>query len=102
MLGRCIRGYTNPKTPPEKLAAQPVDLQWHASFLFLTSLPRRRGGRFANHALQQTAPRVTVRAFFERSAIDIWASSIRSAFGHAPRHAPLSLSLGSLGPERDS
>ena len=50
-----------------------------------------------NHALQRTAPRVTARAFCERSATYIWASAVRSAVGHAPRHAPPSLSLGSLG-----
>ena len=50
-----------------------------------------------NHALQRTAPRVTARAFCERSAIYIWASVVRSTLGHAPRHAPPSLSLGSLG-----
>ena len=50
-----------------------------------------------NHALQRTAPRVTARAFCERSGIYIWASFVRSTVGHAPRHAPPSLSLGSLG-----
>ena len=50
-----------------------------------------------NHALQRTAPRVTARAFCERSGIYIWASAVRSTVGHAPRHAPPSLSLGSLG-----
>ena len=50
-----------------------------------------------NHALQRTAPRVTARAFCERSTLYIWASSVRSTVGHAPRHAPPSLSLGSLG-----
>ena len=50
-----------------------------------------------NHALQRTAPRVTARAFCERSAIYIWASVFRPTVGHAPRHAPPSLSLGSLG-----
>ena len=50
-----------------------------------------------NHALQRTAPRVTARAFCERSAIYIWASVVGSTVGHAPRHAPPSLSLGSLG-----
>jgi len=50
-----------------------------------------------NHALQQTAFRVTARAFCERSAIYIWTSSVRSAVGHAPRHAPPSLSLRSFG-----
>ena len=50
-----------------------------------------------NHALQRTAPRVTARAFCERSAIYIWAFFVRSTVGHAPRHAPPSLSLGSLG-----
>ena len=46
-----------------------------------------------NHALQRTAPRVTARAFCERSGIYILASVVRSAVGHAPRHAPPSLSL---------
>ena len=50
-----------------------------------------------NHALQRTAPRVTARAFCERSSIYIWASVVRSTVGHAPRHAPPSLSFGSLG-----
>ena len=50
-----------------------------------------------NHALQRTAPRVTARAFCERRVIYIWASAVRSTVGHAPRHAPPSLSLGSLG-----
>ncbi len=50
-----------------------------------------------NHALQRTAPRVTARAFCERSAIYIWASLVRSTVGHAPRHAPPSLSLRSFG-----
>jgi hypothetical protein len=50
-----------------------------------------------NHALQRTAPRVTARAFCERSAIYIWASFVCATVGHAPRHAPPSLSLGSLG-----
>ena len=50
-----------------------------------------------NHALQRTAPRVTARAFCEPRAIYIWASFVRSTVGHAPRHAPPSLSLGSLG-----
>ena len=50
-----------------------------------------------NHALQRTAPRVTARAFCERSAIYIWALSVRSTVGHAPRHAPPSLSLRSFG-----
>ena len=48
----------------------------------------------ANHALQRTAPRVTARAFCERSVSYIWASCVRSTVGHAPRHAPPSLSLG--------
>ena len=39
----------------------------------------------------------TARAFCERSAIYIWASAVRATVGHAPRHAPPSLSLGSLG-----
>ena len=46
-----------------------------------------------NHALQRTAPRVTARAFCERSGIYTWASFVRSTVGHAPP----SLSLGSLG-----
>jgi len=50
-----------------------------------------------NHALQRTAPRVTARAFCERSGSYIWASGVRATVGHAPRHAPQSLSLGSLG-----
>jgi len=50
-----------------------------------------------NHALQRTAPRVTARAFYERSGSYIWASVVRATVGHAPRHAPPSLSLGSLG-----
>ena len=50
-----------------------------------------------NHALQRTAPRVTARAFCERRGSYIWASVVRSTVGHAPRHAPPSLSLGSLG-----
>ena len=50
-----------------------------------------------NHALQRTAPRVTARAFCERSGIYICGVSVRSTVGHAPRHAPPSLSLGSLG-----
>ena len=50
-----------------------------------------------NHALQRTAPRVTARAFCGRSGIYIWASVVRSTVGHAPRHAPPSLSLRSLG-----
>ena len=49
-----------------------------------------------NHALQRTAPRVTARAFCERSGIYICGISVRSTVGHAPRHAPPSLSLGSL------
>src|SRR5260221_11696688 len=48
-------------------------------------------------ALQRTAPRVTARAFCERSVSYIWASFVRATVGHAPRHAPPSLSLGSLG-----
>ena len=40
---------------------------------------------------------VTARAFCERSGSYIWASAVRSTVGHAPRHAPPSLSLGSLG-----
>ena len=51
----------------------------------------------ANHALQRTAPRVTARAFCERRVSYICASSVRSTVGHAPRHAPPSLSLRSLG-----
>jgi hypothetical protein len=47
-----------------------------------------------NHALQRTAPRVTARAFCERSGSYIWASGVRATVGHAPRHAPPSLSLG--------
>ena len=50
-----------------------------------------------NHALQRTAPRVTARAFCERSGIYICGVSVRATVGHAPRHAPPSLSLGSLG-----
>ena len=49
-----------------------------------------------NHALQRTAPRVTARAFCERSGSYIRPSFVRSTVGHAPRHAPPSLSLGSL------
>ena len=58
-------------------------------------LPRERAT--PNHALQRTAPRVTARAFCERSGSYIWASIVRSTVGHAPRRAPQSLSLGSLG-----
>ncbi len=36
--------------PPEKLDAQVVDMQRRWPFQFLTSLLRRRGGWFANHA----------------------------------------------------
>ncbi len=50
-----------------------------------------------NHALQRTAPRVTARAFCERSDIYICGVSVSSTGGHAPRHSPPSLSLGSLG-----
>ena len=50
-----------------------------------------------NHALQRTAPRVTARAFCERSGSYICGVSVRSTVGHAPRRAPQSLSLGSLG-----
>ncbi len=50
-----------------------------------------------NHALQRTAPRVTARAFFERSGSFISASVVRATVGHAPRYAPPSLSLGSFG-----
>ncbi len=50
-----------------------------------------------NNALHRSAPRVTARAFCERGVSYIWASFVRSAVGHAPRHAPPSLSLGSLG-----
>ena len=50
--------------------------------------------RSPNHALQRTAPRVTARAFYERRGIYICAVSVRSTLGHAPRHAPPSLSLG--------
>ena len=50
-----------------------------------------------NHALQRTAPRVTARAFCERSALYLCGVSVRATVGHAPRHAPPSLSLGSLG-----
>ena len=53
-----------------------------------------------NHALQRTAPRVTARAFCERSGSYIWASFVRATVGHAPRHAPPSLSLGSLADAR--
>ncbi len=37
--------------PPEKLDAQVVDMHRRWPFQFLTSLLRRRGGWFANHAL---------------------------------------------------
>ena len=57
----------------------------------------RKSERTPNHALQRTAPRVTARAFCERSVSYIWASVVRATVGHAPRHAPPSLSLGSLG-----
>ena len=67
---------------------------------FTVPLPNRT--ETPNHALQRTAPRVTARAFCERSAIYIWASSVRSTVGHAPRHAPPSLSLGSLAVSRTS
>ena len=56
--------------------------------------------RTPNHALQRTAPRVTARAFCERSGSYICSVSVRSTVGHAPRHAPPSLSLGSLGVAR--
>ena len=39
------------KMPPEKLAAQSVYMQRSEPLQFLTSLPRRRGGWFANHSL---------------------------------------------------
>ena len=52
--------------------------------------------QWPNHALQRTAPRVTARAFCERSSSYIWASVVRATVGHAPRHAPQSLSLGTL------
>ncbi len=55
-----------------------------------------KSDRTPNHALQRTAPRVTARAFCERSGSSIWASVVRSTVGHAPRHAPPSLSLGSF------
>ena len=42
-------------TPPEKLDAQAVDMQRCLPFQFLTSLLRRGGGWFANHALLRTA-----------------------------------------------
>ena len=56
-----------------------------------------------NHALQRTAPRVTVAAFHVRSRlVRAWCclTSVASFFAppsQLPRHAPLSLSLGSLG-----
>ena len=65
------------------------------SRLFLHVSPESK--QTPNHALQRTAPRVTARAFCERSASYIWASAVRATVGHAPRHAPPSLSLGSLG-----
>ena len=49
-----------------------------------------------NHALQRTAPRVTARAYCERSGSYICGVSVRATVGHAPRPAPPSLSLGSL------
>ena len=56
------------------------------------------GGRtWPNHALQRTAPRVTARAIFARRFSLFWVSFVRSTVGHAPRHAPPSLSLGSFG-----
>ena len=41
--------------PPEKLDVQVVDTQRWSLFQFLPSLLRRRGGWFANHALQRRA-----------------------------------------------
>ena len=56
-----------------------------------------------NHALQRTAPRVTVAAFHVRSRLvraRRCLTSVASFFAppsQLPRHAPPSLSLGSLG-----
>jgi hypothetical protein len=44
--------------PREKLDAQVIDMQRRLPFQFLTSLLRRCGGWFANHALQRVTPRL--------------------------------------------
>ena len=87
----------NQRTPPEELDTQVPDKQRGVENQLVTSLLLVRRGWFANHALQRTAPRITARAFCERSGSYICASVVRATVGHAPRHAPPSLSLGSLG-----
>jgi hypothetical protein len=51
-------------TPPEKLEAQTIDMQGWLPFQFLTSLLRRCGGWFANHALHLSArvPLIWIRS----------------------------------------
>ena len=59
-----------------------------------------------NHALQRTAPRVTVAAILARARlVRAWRcpTPVASFFAppsQLPRHAPPSLSLGSLGVAR--
>ena len=84
------------QTLPTCLNAQSPTTRLSCSHAMTRSLSRNRT-ETPNHALQRTAPRVTARAFCERSGIYIWASIVRATVGHAPRHAPPSLSLGSLG-----
>ena len=78
----------------------------HAHFLYCPThhwLHSRRMTNAPNHALQRTAPRVTVAAFHVRSRLvraRRCLTSVASFFAppsQLPRHAPLSLSLGSLG-----
>ena len=59
--------------------------------------------QWPNHALQRTAPRVTVAAIYVRSRLlraGRCSTSVASFFAppsQLPRRAPQSLSLGSLG-----
>ena len=68
-----------------------------------TSGPTPRITSTPNHALQRTAPRVTVAAIHVRSRLlraGRWLTSVASFFAppsQLPRRAPQSLSLGSLG-----
>ena len=66
-------------------------------FWFLVVGCLTRKSATPNHALQRTAPRVTARAFCVRRFLVHCSSFLRSTVGHAPRHAPPSLSLRSLG-----
>ena len=85
------------------LAAEPSAALTFARRFAATRQRCRKSERTPNNALQRTAPRVTVAAILARTRlVRSWlcptsAASFCAPPSQLPRHAPPSLSLGSLG-----